>query len=434
MVSKPGSRVGSGSDPIFSGGAILDDGSVLEVVRAASDSRVQLLHWNKTSSSVSASFELAGGVYRPMELDSTILHALTLPSQAADYGSEIDLVDGICESLRHYHNLSAKSSLLLAAFCLSTWLSDCLPLAPSISIASLQTADAISLLRHMRVFCRHALLLGELPSAALRAAIRGWPVTFLVHQAEVTPVTEQYLNLASHQDVLISRGHTVVEAFSPMAIASLFHAPIERAIKISLPPRNGRELHLEGGLQREIADEFQAKLLMFRLLNYEAVRRSIFDVPEFGSATRDVARTLGMCITDVSLQQKIRESLIQQDERARCERTLDIRSIVAEALLFYCHGPHKEFVVIKDLTDTANFILRERNEKRELNSKAVGAVLDALGLPARTRRATGYQLLLDEGTRRVIHRLSRDLTVRSIEDGVELCRHCSGDADDVLAA
>jgi hypothetical protein len=434
MAGKHDSCVVSTSASCATGGAVINDTCVLELVRGT-NSRLQVLHWDGIASTISETVRVADRTYRALDLDPAVLQSLPLPTHAAEYGSLGDLIGEIRESLNCYNSVSESTSWLLAYACISTWFSDCLPLAPSFSIASLRTSDAILLLRHLRAFCRQGLLLGELPPAALRLSLRGLPVSFLVHEAEITPATEEWLNLVSHHDVMIAQRESVVAAYGPVFIASRLHPPhLDNAIKISLLPRNGRQQYLDPGSQQDIAQNFQPKLLMYRLRNHAAVRASTFDLAGFASSTRDTARALGMCITELLLQHQVGELLADQDERARSERALDVRSIVVEALIFHCHAPQQEFILIKEITEAANFILRERNETRELSSKAVGSMLDSLGLPARIRRGSGYRLNLDEGTRRVIHRIARGLGVRSLQDGVELCRHCGEDEGEIMAA
>ena len=70
-------------------------------------------------------------------------------------------------------------------------------------------------------------------------------------------------------------------------------------IEISVIPTRQSLPVLEKIAQQEIVSEFQPKFLRFRLINYNRVRNSNFDVPEFESSVRDVARSLGACVSEV---------------------------------------------------------------------------------------------------------------------------------------
>ena len=53
---------------------------------------------------------------------------------------------------------------------------------------------------------------------------------------------------------------------------------------------NGRLPVLDASTQQQLVEEFQPKFEMFRLLNYNLVRASVFDLPEINSQARDLAR------------------------------------------------------------------------------------------------------------------------------------------------
>jgi hypothetical protein len=61
-------------------------------------------------------------------------------------------------------------------------------------------------------------------------------------------------------------------------------------------------------------EEFQPKFEMFRLLNYNLVRASVFDLPEINSQARDLARCLGAVVAgDAELQVQLGALLKAQD-------------------------------------------------------------------------------------------------------------------------
>src|SRR5271169_4640276 len=55
---------------------------------------------------------------------------------------------------------------------------------------------------------------------------------------------------------------------------------------------------LDQRVQQQIAEEFQPKLLMYRLVNYRRASVSELDVSDFTSPVRDLARCLGASVPD----------------------------------------------------------------------------------------------------------------------------------------
>ena len=311
---------------------------------------------------------------------------------------------------------------MLAYFAIATWFPDCLVVAPCLSIASPTPVELAAILQLLRVFCRHALLLGEMSPLGLHELPWEGQMTLLINQSGMSTKTQRFLNACTYRGVPVYRNGQLNDLFGFVAVAGTTHANfLENVIHIDIPPRcGGLPAVLDDKTQRQLVAEFQPKLLMYRLENFRSVAASQFDVPHFSSPTREIAHALGMGIIDKKLREDLVGLLEEQDQSTRAERSTDERAVVLEALLVLCHE-HKESVYVGEVRDMANAILREREERGDLTYKDVGKQLKALRLFTKRLNRFGRGINLWENIRKRIHRLAFEYTVLSIEQGQECC-------------
>ncbi len=237
------------------------------------------------------------------------------------------------------------------------------------------------------------------------------------------------LGVSPAWNLYIPRNGKLLDIYGAKAIHAGKHhaiAFLDSAIQITAMPTRGVLPLLDEEAQQKIADGFQAKLLMYRLMNHAKVRGAQFDVPEFTSQMRIIARALGASIVDLpELQAHMVASLRDQDEQIRVERSTELESIVIEALLFLCHEDQRESAYVGEVTRAVNGILKGRGETLELEARAVGDQLRGLGLFTRRLGSAGRGLLLLDATRRRLHQLARSYDAPSLQDGKIRCQHCA---------
>ena len=68
-------------------GEIFPDGSVLELVAAASGDHLDLLLRNGEATVVAPEIEYGGSIYQPHELDESIVRAIRFPREPENYGT-----------------------------------------------------------------------------------------------------------------------------------------------------------------------------------------------------------------------------------------------------------------------------------------------------------------------------------------------------------
>jgi hypothetical protein len=417
------------ASPTETGGEVFPDGNLIELVRSGEDAGgLALLTWNGAKGTVGARAEHEGRVFVPRRFDPSLLHALPLPTNCGSFDSTANLLAGIKELFDRYGDLPEDSVSLMVSFVLATWMVDWLPVAPTLTLIDPSTSQATQLLRLLSCVCRRALMLVDLTGAGLCSMPMWLRPTLLIDRQELSPSAQRLLRAGNRRGVHILKNGRVFDLYCAKAISSPQHlgdAVTDAAVEIALSPSRRALPVLDEQVQQQIADEFQPQLLAYRLMNHAKVRRSEFDVPLFTSPLRELARSLGGCIVDApAFQSRIASVLQEQDEEIRSDRTAEPESIVIEAVLFFCHQAKKDSVRVGDVAKAANAILAGRGETIQLQPRAVGQQLKALGLRTRRLGKSGRGLLLDHKLRRDVHRLARDYEVPSVLDAEDRCPHC----------
>ena len=181
---------------------------------------------------------------------------------------------------------------------------------------------------------------------------------------------------------------------------------------------------LTGTIEKSLSDDFQAKMLRYRIDNFGKVRRSDFDAPQFSGPVRVLARFLGACVPDDrKLQTEILHALGGQDASARAALAMRPESLLVEALLVLCHES-KSVVYVGAVTKTLNGILKSRGETLQIPPRAVGPRIAALGLFTK-RDGNGYAFTLTNDIRREVHQLASSYSVPSVLEGMTKCPLCA---------
>lgn len=211
---------------------------------------------------------------------------------------------------------------------------------------------------------------------------------------------------------------------------------LESAVHVAIPPRqNGPKSCWDEAVLGPIASEFQPQLLCYGLEHQQEVAASDWDVPEFVSPVREIARSLGRCLCSAKLREDLVELLCEQEEEARMVWSCDDRAIVIEGALIACHDSEdvddpkqpsnfQEKCYVGDLAQIANGILKDRGEQPTLTPRRLGAILNAVGLRTQRLGRAGRGLRLDKKIREQIHELAKNYGVRSISQAFERCAEC----------
>jgi hypothetical protein len=160
-------------------------------------------------------------------------------------------------------------------------------------------------------------------------------------------------------------------------------------------------------MERTIANDFQGKLLRYRMVQYDAVRNSNFECSDFIPQMQDVVQALMTPLIDCGdFRKSILSSLMSRNRDCAGARFTDLNCVVIEAALAFCHDSTKEDFFVKEIADAADAILLGRHEDSKISPKAAGQALRGLGLfPERV--TDGYRLTLSDAHREKIHWLAK---------------------------
>lgn len=398
---------------IISTGEIFADGAMIDLVSGSSGlNKPDLLLWSRSKATVGPRVEHGGCIYEAPELPQSLYRATRFPSRCHDYGSARGLFDLINDLFKHHLDLPERESSLLACFSISTWLADRLPTAPTLTISGPEQELGIDVLRLLSCVCRHPLMLAEITPGGFRSLPMQLSLTLLLNQQGLKPNMQRLFRASSYRGLHLpgNRG-SVVDLYGPKAILCGNDAALDTlgdgAIHISAAPSQSQSSALDERVQNKIANDFQPRLLMYRLKNFGKVQESPVDVSKFTSATRPLARTLAACFPeDSELARDAVQLLRPQDEEVRGQRSCDVNCVIVEILRGIIHDGKQREVRVDELAKFVNALLRSRGENLTYSAEEIGWKLRDLNIP-RHSSGSGRQVLLGQDTRRSVHRLAQ---------------------------
>jgi len=430
--------------------AALPDGSYLDLVKDPDEKAALRLLWWKAGArpSIIHRIQIDGRVLVPPAIDPALIKALRLASGIRPCGELVELLGEIEVALTEVVDLPAESVHLISKFVLSTWFPDRLSMAPYLWVVGPLQSGKTTLARFLHAVCRRALLVGDLTTASLYQLPSLLLPTLLIDEANfgssrLSLDLQRLLRTGNTPGVHAVRNGRPYETYCPKAIISRQlpddAALTSRAIVIRMSP-TGRKLRpLDSEWLNRVAEGLQAKLLMFRFLNYAKVGKSkniSSPVEHLSPRMKDLARALAASLLGNSeLQMELILALEKQDEEAQLERFEEREWLVIEELVAVCHEGkrHRIFgwipvseVLIGGVAGGINDRLELRGDSRRFSAKAIGVTLQALGMPRERLGKLGRGIRLTPAVRRKIHQLARDygFTRRDLLPAPEPCELC----------
>ena len=102
------------------------------------------------------------------------------------------------------------------------------------------------------------------------------------------------------------------------------------------------------------------------------------------------------------------------------------KRVVIETALFFCHKPEVSNFLVGELAEKANAIFYARHEEVRISAKMAGLILREVGIYGH-RVTEGFKIELTNAVREHVHRLARDFSVPSLDDGQLRCCYCQQD-------
>jgi hypothetical protein len=411
---------GASADAIETAGEVFPDGQIIELVRERDSNQLLLLHWDAVASVITQTCEHAGRIYVPIRAHGALQH-LRLPREPRAFGSTRQLFDELCSVFISYLAVDQATATTLAYFIISTSLIDALEDAPRLSVVAPAGAPAADLLRLLEALCRRAIRLAEISCATFQELPTELQPTLLVSLPSLNRAMEKVIRSSNQRGLHISVGGQLRETFCAKVICTPIPlrdpASIGDPLQITLLPRLvAAPAPLDRPTIERLADEFQSKLLAFRLANRSKFAPSGVDVSSLSAATQPLARMLASCVGgDETLQAGVVEMLRDHDADITAARAEDLSAILLEALLVCCHEA-RESGTGKIIAEIANAILTARGDPRRLSAESIGWLLKGLGFHTEPIGRAGRGLRFANSIRSRIHELARGYGVCSVRE------------------
>jgi hypothetical protein len=254
---------------IPTGGQILDDGTLIELVENPSQPRaLALLKFDGREPEIGPQIEHEGRLYVPISISSTVRRALRLPPGCAPGGPATQLFSRLLTVLENFTDLGEHARMCVVAFVFASWIPDLLPTPVTLLLWGDLAAGA-RVLTVLRALCRLALTLSRFGARDLNCLPDDLPATLLLFRPPSSRRSLESLGALGWPGFPISRGRRLVEVVGAKAIATDTPLPDNTALgptfavhvptaRRTLPPLDKKTLE-------SLANECLPQLLRYRL-------------------------------------------------------------------------------------------------------------------------------------------------------------------------
>lgn len=256
-----------------------------------------------------------------------------------------------------------------------------------------------------------------------------WNPTLLIDELELgrsgsNPELLRILRTGSVPGVPTLRDGNGFSTFGPKVIASRQPpedvALLGRGLIVNLLPSDEDLARLDEAAMAELAEEFQSRLLMFRLKHFEAVKA--FRLPSgsmqgLTGRMKQIAQALtAPLLGNAEVTQTLLDILREHDQSVRIDRSHEPEWMVAGALFELCHKTFEDAdvrpeIFVGTIADFVNEVLRERGERVRFTARKTGEILKSIGLRTECLGRRGRGLRFSSSVARQIHHLARQLGI-----------------------
>jgi len=364
-----------------------------------------------------------GGIeYRPSTIGPGLGQAVRFSFGIRPFGSTANLVANMDGILAKYLDQDARTRELLIAFVFATWFLDCFQIAPVLNLHGPEHEVGI-VMRLLNCLCYHPILLSDVNVIALRTLPAGLKVTLRVHQPDLISRVERALYNSARRHFRLAVGKQPMDLFGARALhcessirqlgISVFIHPARR----TLPSLTDRD---EGS----IADQFQSKLIAYRLRRHRQVQE--FELPadaNYPGFEDEMKTWLAAIAKCPEIDQSVRRAFAERREESSSVQYEDPTYLIIEAALMFCHKQDANQFFVRELAERVNDLLFARHAEFAVEDRKVGSVLTDLGIQRR-RVTKGFRVELTAEIRKRIHRIAVAYQVLSAGKDVSGCAEC----------
>jgi len=421
--------------------AELDDGTLVEMIEDPSNPANSLFAVYKNGIvQYAATVEHEDQVLVPVPREQWIFKHVCLPRGAQACSSPAELLGGIAALIFACVDICVHAASLIAAFVISTWFSEKVPVAPYLAAVGPPRSGKTTLLQVLNLLCRRPLLTADITSAGFYEVYEKLTPTLLVDETLTVGSRRELFHLlrtgTTRGSVTLRRGRSL-KAFGPKVI-SYTELPNDvalhsRCVIITMQETNRTDLAKPTDKKiADIAGDLQKKLLQYRLENYHSLRLpQVVGDERLHSRTRDLYQALALPLGSNAKFCEYLVRLFEAQEEINREPLSPASAAVLRFLYERIHLNLKEGrCAQKEVTLRVNLDLERLQETFRLSAHDVGRALTSLGFNNRKRTNAGFFLWLDLRTRERIHTLAHDYAIVqgsqfSNEDSRSGCELCS---------
>ena len=337
---------------------------------------------------------------------------IPLPVRNEPCGTTSELFTQVRKAILEQTSLSNQVSALLTYWCLSTWFTNSLEIAPCLVITG-SSFEGDVVLRTLKTFCRFAFLMAGVTSADLKKINWIARPTLLLFDPNLTKQMAALLACSTSPGYMVNTTKGYLDYFGPKAIYLGENLPTHPIPPSSIHVNATAMSKVGQGYGRPLSDSivqsFQNRLFDYRLKNMVRVNDSEFDASDLPPDTRAVANALGACIVDApELQEELVSLLTPRAQQQLGERSSSLEALAAEATLRLCHQG-KQQIFVREIADEVNRIQTSRGETVNFTAEKVGHKLKKVGLYTRRLGSAGNGLLVDRATYVLVHEVATAL-------------------------
>jgi len=407
-----------------------ESGVLVETIRDPQrPGRMAFLRWENGNTTLLNSVERDGHKFVPPDPLSRSFPLLSLPDGVRPCGHSFEVLEEIASTISKFVTLRPDRYGVVAGFVMASWFPDCFEAAPYLWIIGPLGSGKTKLLKLLWALCRRGLIAGDLRSGSVYKLVDVWDPTLIIDEFEQGSSAAhvellRLLRTGSTPGVPTFRngrpfsnyGLKIIASRQPLADAAL----LSRGLIISLLPTKSETPPLDEATLQKVEQKLQRKLCMFRLQNHAAVKNFSNFPDTFNGLSprmRQITRALLSPLLGVEpFTSELLEVLEDYDDEVRIDRSLEPEWLVAEALMAVCHEGNKSRrfelgLLVSDVSNEVNQMLRYRHEDLRLSAKKVGMVLKALGLRTTRLGRSGRGFRLTPTLNRRIHEIAMQLGI-----------------------
>lgn len=417
--------------------AELSDGSLVEVIEDSRDATQTLFAvYRDKSIRYTDSVPDGGRILVPPSKTHNGLEHLRLAQGASDCGEMPDILSKVSDILGACLDVELRTRHLMAAFAVSTWFSEKLPVAPYLALVGPPGSGKTTAMRALNLVCYRSLLATDISSSAFYDISNRFRPTILLDETLTAGRPRELIHLlkaSSTPDFASLRKDNVRLAYGPK-VFSWLELPDDSALNsrcIIVPMRRTSCTDLKNPRDPEVLE--RAKFMRARLLQFRFER--LRDIPvaklplDVGLAARplDLYRALALPFAEDKHICAVLAEMIVEQEALQAHVLSPAQAATMRVLYHVIHAdPNAPYYWLGELTDAVNSDLKSRGEPHGLSERKVGPILTSLSFKDRHRLNKGTILSLDRSDRTRIHSSMRDFKLEApYGDSIDICPICS---------